>query len=460
MKKSAIALVGLLAVTALVGCNSKKGGGGKKKGPEPSDLAWRTAFNQSVYIGNNAASAEGENDVKPDEKEPAPFIALTKTNTVRPMGETEDYEFTYEYKFSAKVSGADRDANDFIEAQLESGAFNQTVVQFKGWPATTDDNAAFPRFTVEAIAKCNGHEQTKNYTMVLNPAQFTYQKKTLADLYTKHASLNALSFMRQASGKTDAYECDSGTSENTYYNIETQGKLIYATEDGNWGILQDGDKYLQLYRLDALKIWDKIKDSLIGHNIWLKGNLGFGYGNIQLGNIKSILPIKDGDSAHPVNTPAAEATYTESMVTNHEWWNSPLFNKVGSIGTVSVKDGKVYKVVNASGGATTDRTLLTDAQKAVVNSNSARFEFDVTIGSSTFVVATDYHANCGYDGKNSDGATTEAYSNLLRGLSAGQSLNLKGTIRWMNDRSVSGGNDYTIYNSGVWTITPFLAEHI
>jgi len=460
MKKTVIAFIGLAAFAAstLAGCNA----GGKKKpkkGPEPSEAAWKYAFNQAVYVGNNAANQEGENEVKPDEKEPAPFIALSLSNSVRPMGETDDYEFTYEYSYRVTVAGEEKNVNDYIEDSLLSSAFNQTVVQFKGWPANgASDTENFPRFIVDAKAKCNGWEQTKTYTMVLNPGQYEYKVKSLRDIYTKHASLNALSFMRQSSKVPGAYECDGATADDTHYNIETQGRLIYATEDGNWGILQDGDKYLQLYRLDALKIWDKIKDSLIGHDIWLKGNLGFGYGNIQMGNIKSILPVKSGDTAHAVTPPTSEKSFSEADISNHEWWNNTIFNAVGSISNATVTDGKIYSVVNASGGGTTVRQQVTNISS--VASESSRYEFDVTVGSTTFIVATDYHANCGYDGKNSKGATTEAYTNWLKSLTPGKVLNIRGTIRWLNDRSSGGGNDYSIYTNGVWTITPYLSEHI
>ena len=457
MKKSVLTLIGLVAIAAgtLAGCKSSSK---KKKGPEPSEGAWTGAFNTAVYVGNNAASYEGNNDVKPDEQTPAPFVALAISNSVRPMGETDDYAFTYKYKYKVTVNGEEKNADDYVEAEIESQAFNQKVVQFKGWPAIGDNNMdAYPHFTVEATAKCNGWSQTKEYTMVLNPAQYEYKKKSFSDIYAKHSSLNALSFMRQKGGTTNGYECD-GEGTSTYYNVETQGKLVYATTDGNWGILQDGNRYIQLYRLDALTIWEKIKDSLIGKNIWIKGNLSFGFGNVQIGNIKSILPIKDGDSEHPVQAPASDATFNEGTFTNHEWWNNPVFNTIGFAGSGTVTDGKIWAVVNQGSGNPSTRVQVS---KDSVQAYSSRYEFDVTIGSTTVVVATDYHVSCGLNGKNEVGENNQQFTDWIKGIEAGKSVKVAGTLRWLNDRSISdGGNDYTIYTDGVWTVTPFLLDHI
>lgn len=455
----------VLAAGVLAGCNSKKGGGGKK-GKEPDENAWSSIWNQSIFNGASAAYDDSDNPVKPEmSKGTAPYARLALSSGVRPQFSTDYFEATFEYKYSVTVGGEEKNVDDYIEDQLDHDIVDAErkkthtvrIVAFKGWPDMNTEEANYPRFTIDATAKVNGYTQSKSYTMVLYPSTYTYHTCTIADLYTKHSSLDALQFMRKKANSEGIYECDSGDPSNTYYNVITQGKLIYVTEDNNWGILQDGDKYVELYHLD-IPVMDSIKEHLVGKNIWVKGQLGFGYGNIQISSITSILPIKDGDSSHPVIAPAAEKSFSESDFNNKSWWTNPMFNAVGSISTAAkVKDGKIYSVVNASGGASTERK---PADNASASSCEYRYEFDVEVGSTTIVVATDYHACCGYESKGNPGSETEAFDNLLKNLTAGQTINLKGTIRWLNSRDKSGGNDHCIYDDGAWTITPYLGSHI
>ena len=457
MKKTAVAALAFAAVAlVLTGCNSAK----KKKksktpvGPEPSEAAWVYAFNNAIHIGPNVASFEVANDVKPEDKTPTPFISLMKSATVRPMGEVEDYAFEFEYKYSVTVSGEEKNTEDYIEDEIYSEAMSTSALQFKNWPANGSDDSTWPRFVVETTAKCNGHSQTKSYTMVLNPTFYEFRKMTLADIYAKHPTLDCLACLK-ADTTAGSYKADC--ADEDFYNVETQGKLVYATEDGNWGVLQDGDKFIQIYQLSMAPIWDIIKDKLIGNNIWLKASVSPAYGNIQMSYVKSMLPIKSGDTAHPVIS-GGEKNLTEADLSNLNWWTNPIFNAIGSVSGATVADGKIYEIKNASGGSSTTETEVTDKSK--IKSESSRYEFNIKIGSLTMRYATDYHACCGYDGK---GASTEFSAQMnewLKGLTTGASIKVQGTVRWLNTRSVVSGNDYTIRTSGAWTITPFLSSHI
>ena len=455
MKKTALAVSMFAMALILAGC----GGSSKKKskapvGPEPSEAAWTYAFNNAVHVGANVASSEVENDVKPEDKTPTPFISLMKSATVRPMGETDDYAFEFEYKYSVTVSGEEKNVDDYIEDQIYSEAMSVTAVQFKNWPANGSEDTTWPRFKVETTAKCNGHSQSKTYTMVLNPTYYEFRTMTLAQIYAKHPTLNCLACLK-ADSVADSYKADC--ADNEFYNVETQGKLVYATEDGNWGVLQDGDKFIQIYQISMSPIWDIIKDKLIGNKIWLKASVSPAYGNIQMSYVKSILPIKSGDSAHPV-IDGGEKAMSASDVSNVEWWNNPLFNAIGTISGATVKDGKIYEIKNASGGSSTSETLVTDTSK--IKSESSRYEFDIQVGSHTMRYATDYHACCGYDGKGASTDFSAQMNTFLKGITAGASIKVQGTVRWLNTRSIVSGNDYTIRTSGNWTITPFLPAHI
>lgn len=455
MKKSALAVSLLAVVLVLGGCNKTN----KKKsktpvGPEPSEAAWTYAFNNAVHVGANVASSEVDNDVKPEDKTPTPFISLMKSATIRPMGEVDDYAFEFEYKYSVTVNGEEKSTSDYIEDEIYSEAMAVTAVQFKNWPANGSDAATWPRFKVETIAKCNGHSQSKSYTMVLNPTFYEFRKMSLADIYAKHPTLDCLACLK-ADTVAGSYKADC--ADNEFYNVETQGKLVYATPDGNWGVLQDGDKFIQIYQLSMAPIWDIIKDKLVGNKIWLKASVSPAYGNIQLSYVKSMLPIKAGDSAHPV-TDGGEKSMSASDVSNLNWWTNPIFNAIGTISGATVKDGKIYQIKNASGGSSTTETVVTD--KSSIKSETNRYEFDIQVGSHTMRYATDYHACCGKDGKGDSTEYSAQMNAFLQGLTAGQSVKVQGTVRWLNDRSVSSGNDYTIRTAGNWTITPFLPGHI
>lgn len=454
MKKASLTLLSLLtAGLVLTGCNA---GGNKKKskkGPEPSESAWTYAFNNAVHVGSNVASSEVDNDVKPEDKTPTPFITLAKSASIRPMGETDDYAFEYTYKYSVTVNGEDKNVDDYIEDEIYSEALSLTAVQFKNWPASETEQSTWPRFKVEATAKCNGWEQSKNYTMVLNPALYEFRKMSLAEIYAKHPTLDCLACLKEAG--TDTYKADCADEE--FYNVETQGKLVYATEDGNWGILQDGDKYIQIYQLSKCPIWGIAKQALIGQNIWLKASVSPAYGNIQLSYVKSILPIRDGDSAHPV-TPGSEKTLTEADVSNINWWTNPIFNVIGSIANAIVVDGKIYHIKNASGGSESKEEEVTN--KESIRTDTNRYEFDIRVGSHVMRYATDYHACCSEDGQGHPTELSAAFDTFLKGITAGASIKVAGTVRWVNDRTIAAGNDYTIRKAGNWSIIPFLPSHI
>jgi len=457
MKKTAFLAIALFAATLVLGACRKSGGKKGSKtptGPEPSEAAWTYAFNNAVHVGSNVASSEVDNDVKPEDKTPTPFISLMKGATVRPMGETDDYTFEFEYKYSVTVNGEEKQASDYIEDEIYSEAMNVTAVQFKNWPANGSDQATWPKFKVETTAKCNGHEQSKSYTMVLNPTLYEFRKMSLADIYAKHDSLNCLKCLK-ADSVADSFKADC--EDNEFYNIETQGKLVYATEDGNWGILQDGDKFIQIYQISMSPIYEIIKDKLIGQNVWLKASVSPAYGNIQISYVKSILPIKEGDSSHPV-TAGSEKNFSASDLSNVEWWNNPIFNAIGSVSGATVVDGKIYEIKNAQGGSATTDTLVSDKSK--IKSESARYEFDIQVGSHVMRYATDYHACCGPDSKGDSTEFSAQMNTFLQGITAGASIKVQGTVRWLNTRSVVSGNDYTIRVSGNWTITPFLSSHI
>ena len=458
MKYGKLALFTLLCASLVLagGCTAKKGKGGKK-GPQPTDEVWDAAFANAISIGASAALDEsaGANDIKPDDA--TPFIQMLDQATIIPAFSVDEWEVSYTYKYSVTVGGEDKNAQDYIEQTFRNESMNVTAMQFKNWPSgdETDENP-WPLFKVEATAKCNGYSESKNYIMRLNKASYSFRRVTLQELYTKHDSLNALKYMKEDT--TNVYKYDTGDPNSNFFNVETQGKLVYVTEDANWGIIQDGAYYMQVYRLDLLPIYSVMKSFVLGQNIWLQGALGFGYGNLQLSYIKTMLPVASGDSVHAVQEPAAQKAFTESDFSNTAWYTNPLFNIVGTISGATVKDGKVYTVKNASGGSTTTRTEVKD--KSTIASEGSRYEFDVLVGGTTLIVATDYHANCNIDGKGHANDSSETFTNWLKGLTAGQQIKLGGTARWLNDRTASGGNDYSIHAAGSWTIVPYLVDFI
>ena len=460
MKKAKVLLSAFvaLAMVALVAC-APRGGGKKKKstsggsGGAVPELAWEGGFSGAVSVGASTSVVEGrEAQVMPSNSATS-FATLANQRIYADPDSGDTYNFTFTFEFSAKVGTEAKPATDYIESQTPSDEGKKTLLAFKGWPSQNAEQANYPRFTVKAKGTCNGESKEKTYVLVLNPLDKVFKKMSLDQLY--EAADGKLTWM---TGKKDtggavipgAYTTDlSQTEGQSSYWIETKGILTYVAQDGNWGILQNGDKAVQVYRLDEYTGWASIRDSVMNVPIVIQAEISSGFGNIQLSYVQKIAKIEGTDSDIKPITPAE--AYDEAMIKNVDWTTNTIFNKV--VTKTEVKfNGKINKVKNSSGSD----TVLTDmmSNRSACNSKTERYEFEVLLGTTPLIVATDYHA-C----KDSDAFVT-ACDQILKSAAVGSTIAIGGSIRWMNDRSVVAKNDYSIRTAGEWTIIPFSADQV
>lgn len=459
MKKSRILLTAFLALTmvAVAACNT---GGGKKKkksgggGGNVSDLVWEGGFSGAVTVGASTSVVEGrEAQVMPSSEATSFATLANKRIFADESGDT--YEFSFTFDFSVTVEGAAKPATDYIDGMPQEG--NKTRLVFKGWPSQNAESKQYPRFTVKATGTCNGETKEKSYTLVLNPLDKVFMPKSLQEIYTAASDNQKLSWMgpkKDTKGDPipDAYTTDlSQTEGQSSYWVETKGIITYCSQDGNWGLLQNGPYTIQLYRLDEFTLWNR--DTMMNVPVSVKCEISEGYGNVQLSYVHAITPIEGDDP--DVVTPTAAAVFNETMVSNKNWVTNPMFNKIvlnsdiKFVGNIRIaNNGKAVEKVEES-----KRSSIT-----LSASSKDRYEFDVKIGTTQFVVAYDYHA------VKDHADLISSFQTILRSAAADSTIKVGGTFRWQNtDRLNTKGeisNDYSVRKAGNWVLVPYTAGQI
>ena len=242
---------------------------------------------------------------------------------------------------------------------------------------------------------------------------------TIEELYRANAADTNFEFFDEATGKIK-----TNHGQNFYY-IAVSGKLIYKAPDSNWGLLADGDHVAQLYRLDQCTDNDK---AVVGNYITVYGEIGNGYGNVQISYISKIKVLEDHSS---ITEPTMNyANVTAGMLTkgdaNFKSFCSGVSNSLYQI-TGTVKAG-------------TDLATFT---------GGSRLTFVVVIDGVEMTIAYDYHV-----AKNNT-ELTNAFKNAISPLKGGDTVTIKGTLRWSN---ANGAHEFS--ENGAWTITPFEASGI
>ena len=470
-KKGILALL-LASTVLLAGCN----GGTKKKKKKISttqtsqsggdeEKMWKNGFSGCVAIGGSkSATADSEDSLDPASDQSMMYVVFEDEKEFGIAGKPQRYHISIDYEFTMDSGNA----NEYIEARVKTD--DKTVIFFTKWPAAGTAADQLPRIKVKAKGTIDGATQERNYTLVLNPFSRDYAILELSDVYSKHASKPCLKWMsegfipfKQDAPVANAYGPDVDydpawkatwkESEKSFIaNVESYGRVTYVSPDGNNAILQAGEHYIQIYQLIKYKGWAATGSTLMNKDVIVRGTLSGGYGNIQFSYIDEIIPIPDGyGKSVPPLAPATQLT--EAMIKDTSWATNPIFNRVVTATPVTFQ-GNVCVIHNASGGdPTTVDDPITGSALQNVDFNSKRYEFDVQIGSTKFRIQTDYHII-------KDEAHPELANNLktLVNKPVGSTVQLGGTIRWLNDRTKMAGNDYSTRIEGEWELVPIRAE--
>lgn len=417
MKTSKILTLGLsfLMVGALASCGAS----------EDDKAAVETALEKSicsVYSSGDPLLADVSTQLKGDDNDALLVTVSQIVNTNSGKKVTVQLDWTWEEKYNEYMSIVDL-TDDPTHKKIEFTYPNKAKILADMVAAgeKVDSTTVVPNTPVEfkVTASLKGYSKEANYKAELVPETATFDPMTIEELYRANEAGTNFEFFDEATGKIK-----TNHGQNFYY-IAVSGKLIYKAPDSNWGLLADGDHIAQLYRLDQCSDNDK---AVVGNYITVYGEIGNGYGNVQISYISKIKVLTDHSS---VTEPTMNyASVTAGMLTkgdpNFKSFCSGVSNSLYQI-TGTVKAG-------------TDLATFT---------GGSRQTFVVVIDGVEMTIAYDYHV-----AKNNT-ELTNAFKNAISPLKGGDTVTIKGTLRWSN---ANGAHEFS--DNGAWTITPFEASGI
>ena len=391
-KKLAGLILGLAMASTLASCGENT---------EQTSAAAKKALSMNIanvsgtpLLADTTATLEGDSNQA---------ITVTTKQVVKVEGNsyTAELNWTWDEKYNDKAS---------LEVLKDDETHKKIAIAYPAKAEVTEDTDLTFAFSV--TAKVGSQTASANYNVVLTPATLIFDFMTIADLYKKSDDGTTFAFIDQTTGYIKENHSQG------YYYVRIPGKLIYKSPDSNWGLLADGDKVIQLYRLDECGD-DNL--AVVGEYLTVYGEIGPGYGNVQLSYISKIEVLSDhSDIAEPVDI-TLPSGFNTSTSADYKPFNSGISNAVTTL------TGKIV-----SG----DLTSFT---------GKVRFTFEIEIATDTNItVAYDYHV------KTDD--IVSSYTSVLAG-GIGTNIKVRGTLRWSN-----ADGTHTIGGAGGWTITPFEAS--
>lgn len=223
--------------------------------------------------------------------------------------------------------------------------------------------------------------------------------------------------------------------EQKYLYAAVSGKVIYCAPDGNWGLIADGNHYLEIYAGAGTALKEDFYPALASGYVTVYGNFSIYKGNMQMGFIYRIEKLEDPSKIVDPSSWAVMNAQTYAAATQYtDGWYNGLFKTEGAKYNGNIKD--------ENGTATTAAAL-----------KDKRFTFEIKLGEKVVTVAYDYHVDRDVTDQNPGLGIFNAFKAKLGQLQIGQDISLKGTVRYVS----TSGN---FKNIGAWQITPFLQDHI
>lgn len=248
---------------------------------------------------------------------------------------------------------------------------------------------------------------------------------------------------KDSSGKYSPWwnaEAVGEEGDEKYHFVEVKGKVTFLSEDGNWGLFQNGNHVLELYSGDQLDLNVESYPELANKYVAIKAEVGHGYGNFQLSFIKSIRAIKASEVTEP-STSFKNITETElaqaarrgggAVKKNYKQFTSAfehnqLVSLTGKVTTLKANDG-----------------------------SSGRFLIGVTPTGSTheIFIAYDYHTD-----RESQAVKNKLLQKYETVKNKTTEFTIKGTLRFSHaQQKVLVPADGS---GGTWDIVPFDVSHI
>lgn len=345
-----------------------------------------------------------------DENTPL-MMTVSQVTNINGNKMTVEIDWTYDASYQSLVAAFEVVEGDATHKMM---TFNYPTM-----------GAEIANFKFTANLKCGPAVATAQFEVNLNPVTHIWDKMTLAQLYA-----------RNSAGTNYAFIDETGTKIATnhgqdYYYVDVCGKLLYVSNDGNWGVIADGQYYIEIYAGSAYDLKPSSYPALVvGNYIEVRGNIGQYQGCPQIGFITRIQLMEDHSS---IADPVPFGNVSEEQFNS---WNQ----YDGLVHRYATYNDVVY-----NGNIKNKNSVAITASSIVL---TERFTFEVKIGSTVAVIAFDYHTN--NDGSSgSDPNVARAIRTILLASTAGTThLKIDGTLRY-----VSTSTNYWD-NTGSYQLTP------
>ncbi|MCR5332849.1 MAG: hypothetical protein K6E11_02355 [Bacilli bacterium] len=279
-----------------------------------------------------------------------------------------------------------------------------------------DDQYETTEVELKATGKCGGAKLTKNYKVVLKHNKNIYDALSLEEFYAAEGDRYAI--------QDEDYGLP-GNHGQQYNYVKVSGKLEYMSPDGNWGLLSDGDHVVELYQLTKSTDYAMCE---VGKYLDVYGSVSQYKGNLQVQYCNFIEEMSDHSR---IQAMTEYGEMPEDMNTSVAF-NSGVMSRIATLSNV-----EVLKFFDKNNN-----------EKAATDFDAGdRFVIQVQKGAKKFNIAYDYHAAKG------DDTLTAAFNSFIKGLSAGDHINVKGTIRYNIDGDLAKPG-------GEYQLTPYFAEHL
>lgn len=450
MKKTGIlALASLLSAAALSGCGDAKIEAKNVKGgtSEERDMI-QTVVNGAILVTGGGTTILPTSNLELSDSDIGLSYVLLSTSQKK-------QGLTVKMEWEAIASGC---SYELIDVDANHKFVDITFPEHGGSDGTIT-------FSLKKIS-CGGASSDKpelSYPCKVKAQPFLHEDKKISELNkVVHGPFQA----KDKTGKVvqtldDGYDIvdysknnpyfktnNPDAPEKNYYYVNTPGKIIYNTPDGNWGLIADGDQVMEYYAGAAYNLNEKTFPAMIDNKyVSISGNMGHYLGNIQIGFITDMKKIDKSTITEPTMnfqevTSSLITDYLKNEFGGHKQcvYGANLSNALWKLSGTYVKDS-----CRVDGGKTFSSNVAV----------GKRFTFQVLLdGGEKVTVAYDYHV-C-----KADNAPKDMF-NTLKALvqsNAEQEVNIKGTLRYVAADSNAFYQTESV--PGQWTLVPFDATHV
>lgn len=277
---------------------------------------------------------------------------------------------------------------------------------------------------ISAVASISGKKaDAVKFQLNLKPMKLVFPEWSISEVLKLNGEKTMFAHI---SDPTKGYfESNQDPEVSAYCYVKTYGEVVYLAPDGNWGLLADGDKWIEIYAGSAYNLNTKTyADLKVGAKVYVYGEPTHYLGNIQIGYISKILTMSDPQKVSAVS---AAKDINEAFLQS----------------TTQISQD-MNKLVRVSGKFKSKSITTADA----------RGTFVITVGSTDLTIAYDYHTS-------KEGLSTlfdEMKAILDKAVAGTTTITVLGSFRWANQSKEATpvfGN-----TSGSWTVVPYLSGHV